>query len=224
MANATEKVNGIAIANIQAINGITDGNLQALNGLEFTGYTPTEAHTLIAPRDIAVLGASSSITITSGIDDTYDVYEFHFTNIHAETQGAFGFQVNNATDGADYNDSLITSTAARAYKADQDAGNLGYRTGVDLKQESSYQHLTEESGTNTSNGVSGVLTLYNPSSGTYVKHFVATVSDVYGGTSTATYYVAGYVNETTAIDEISFKFAADEIQGGEIKMYGIAKA
>jgi hypothetical protein len=36
MANAIEKVNGIAIADIQAINGITDANLQALNGLEFT--------------------------------------------------------------------------------------------------------------------------------------------------------------------------------------------
>ena len=39
MANAIEKVNGIAIADIQNINGITDDNLQALNGFEFTGAT-----------------------------------------------------------------------------------------------------------------------------------------------------------------------------------------
>ena len=39
MANAVEKVNGIAIASIEAINGKTDDNIQALNGLEFTGST-----------------------------------------------------------------------------------------------------------------------------------------------------------------------------------------
>ena len=44
MANAVEKVNNIAIADIEAVNGITDANLQALNGLEFTGSTTvTEA-------------------------------------------------------------------------------------------------------------------------------------------------------------------------------------
>ena len=37
MANEIEKLNGIALGDIQTVNGITDDNLQALNGLEFTG-------------------------------------------------------------------------------------------------------------------------------------------------------------------------------------------
>ena len=37
MANAIDKVNGIAIASIEAINGKTDANIQALNALELTG-------------------------------------------------------------------------------------------------------------------------------------------------------------------------------------------
>jgi len=40
MANAVEKVNTIAIADIEAINGKTDANIQALNALELSGgYT-----------------------------------------------------------------------------------------------------------------------------------------------------------------------------------------
>ena len=40
MANAVEKVNTIAIADIEAINTITDDNLEDLNTLEFTGTLP----------------------------------------------------------------------------------------------------------------------------------------------------------------------------------------
>ena len=80
MANAVEKVNGIAIASIEAINGITDANLQALNGLEFTGVT--DAHTLIAT---ATASSSATLAFTSGIDSTYDAYEFRFMNMHPAT-------------------------------------------------------------------------------------------------------------------------------------------
>jgi len=45
MANAVEKLNTIAIANIEALNGITDANLEDLNGLEFSGYDPGDTWT-----------------------------------------------------------------------------------------------------------------------------------------------------------------------------------
>ena len=40
MANAVEKVNTIAILDIETINGKTDANIQAFNGKEFTGVIP----------------------------------------------------------------------------------------------------------------------------------------------------------------------------------------
>jgi len=40
MANETEKVNTIAIADIEKINGKTDDNIENLSGLEFTGTPP----------------------------------------------------------------------------------------------------------------------------------------------------------------------------------------
>ena len=41
--------------------------------------------------------ASATIDITSGIDSTYDSYEFHFVNMHPATDDVqFQFQVNAA--------------------------------------------------------------------------------------------------------------------------------
>ena len=37
MANAVEKVSGIAIADIEKIIGRTDDNIEKISGLEFTG-------------------------------------------------------------------------------------------------------------------------------------------------------------------------------------------
>jgi len=108
MANAVEKFNNVAIASTEAINGITDANLQALNGLEFTGVP--DAHTLISTHTAS---ASSSLDITSGIDSTYDVYEFRFVNMHPATNGVdFFFQVNAA--GASGFNETMTTTVFRA--------------------------------------------------------------------------------------------------------------
>ena len=227
MANAVEKFNNVAIASTEAINGITDANLQALNGLEFSGVP--DAHTLISTHTAS---ASSSLDITSGIDSTYDVYEFRFENIHAATDNVnFTFQVN-ATDGADYNDSPITSTFI--YVGHRETGGAttgpGYDAGFDLGESTSYQPLAVYFGNGNDESGSGVLRLYAPSSTTYVKHWTSEVNNITtdwgSGTPADRYtfstYVAGYINDTTAIDNISFKMSSGNIDAGEIKMYGVA--
>ena len=229
MANAVEKVNGIAIADIQAINGITDDNLQALNTLEFTGTIP-DAHTLIATATSDGSDATLSfVDGTNGVvfDSTYDVYEFVFTNIHPQTDNVqFEFQVNATDDaGGGYDTSLITSTFFDAYHDEADSTTaLGYQTSRDLAQSASHQQLARGLGTDNDQSASGVLTIYGPSSTTYVKHFTARFQNVYYADYSMETNIAGYINDTTAIDEISFKMSSGEIQGGEIKMYGLAKS
>jgi hypothetical protein len=71
------------------------------------------------------------------------------------------------------------------------------------------------------NGCSGVLTLYAPSSTTYVKHFTSRAHSVNGGDYSQDSFSAGYINDTTAIDEISFKFNSGNIDTGTIYMYGV---
>ena len=220
MANAVEKVNTIAIADIEAINTITDDNLQALNTLEFTGAA-ADAHTLISTHPAS---ASASIDITSGIDSTYDVYEWHFVNMHPETNGVdWMFQVN-ADGGADF-DETITSTSFLTYYAEGGGTpEFVYRTAEDQAEATAYQPLTGYTGNEDDGSVSGKMTLYAPSSTTYVKHFVASLVDIWNDTSLSTWHIAGYINTTSAIDEISFKMSSGNIDAGVIKMYGLAKS
>jgi len=167
-------------------------------------------------------GSDSSLGFTSGIDSTYDVYEFHFTNIHPETDTVnFGFQVN-ADGGSGFNET-ITSTYATAYHVEDDSGaGLFYDTGYDQAEGTAYQVLARDVGTDNDESASGILTLYAPSSGVYVKHFMATVSTTYRTGYQFNNHIAGYINTATAITQIDFKFASDEIQGGEIKMFGVS--
>ena len=219
MANNVLKVNGKAIASIAKINGQTDSDLAKLNGEEFTG-TPADAHVLIdtAPSD----GSDSSLGFTSGIDATYDVYEFHFINIHPETDDSrFEFQVST---GSGFNET-ITSTFVRAWHNEAGSSyHLGYTVNEDQAQGNAYQTLYDRVDSAADASTSGILTLYAPSSTTYVKHFVSRLNGLHADSYTMECYGAGYINTTNAITQIDFKFENDEIQDGEIKMYGLAKS
>jgi hypothetical protein len=200
----------------------TIANIAKINGIVISGAPAVpDAHTLIATQTAS---GSATLSFVLGLDSLYDAYEFRFTNMHpASDNVSFHFQVN-ATDGADYNDSLITSTAFRGVQNEGDtSGALGYYN-IDQAQGSAYQNLTSSVGADSDQQCSGVLTLYAPSSTTYVKHFMATTHSANPDDFTQNIYAAGYINDTTAIDEISFKFTSGNIDAGVIKMYGIAKA
>ena len=215
------KINNVAVADISKLDSITFADGQKVNNQSVSLIT--EAHTLISTHTAS---SSSSIDITSGIDSTYDVYEFHCVGLHPASSGGVGFQfqVNNATDGADYNDSPITTTHFQAYhnEADSDAA-LGYSTGNDAAQSTSYIPLLQGLANDNDSNASGVFTLYAPSSTTFVKQFVSNFN-FNNGTYTTQAFTGGYINDTTAIDDISFKMSSGNIDAGEIKMYGVAKS
>lgn len=177
------------------------------------------AKTLIAT---ATASASSSLSFTSGIDSTYDVYEFVFTNMHPATDNVtFQFQVN-ASGQTGFNET-ITSTYFRAKHNENDAATgLDYITAFDQAQGTSYQVLPNEVGADADQSTSGVLTLYAPSSTTYVKHFTARFNDAHPSDITMDCFIAGYINTTSAIDEIDFKFSSGNIDAGTIKMFGVS--
>ena len=163
----------------------------------------------------------SSVTFSSGIDSTYSEYIFKFYNLNPATDGAFlTFQVN-ATDGADYNDSAITSSAFRAYHFENDGNaDLDYDTGADQAQGTAFQQLCEDVGNGADESCAGELHLFNPASTTYVKHFISTVNSLQFEDRSYQHFVAGYINDTTAIDDIQFKFSSGNFDG-TIKMWGV---
>jgi hypothetical protein len=165
--------------------------------------------------------ASATLEFTSGIDSTYNEYQFFFVNIHPATNGGeWQFQVN-AAGGSGFNET-ITSTIFMA--STQENGlytGLEYKANYDQAQGTAYNQLTDYTGDEDDGSLSGVFTLYAPSSTTYVKHFMATVQDMYDASSCSVWRTAGYINTTAAIDEISFEFDNGNTDDGTIYMYGV---
>ena len=167
--------------------------------------------------------ASATISFTSGIDSTYDSYVFKFINIHPATQNAnFQFQADTGTN-TNYNQT-ITSTSFRAYHFEGDLNAvLEYLTAHDQAQGTSFQNLNYIGNDNDMCAV-GELKIFNPSSTTFVKHFVAR-SQLYGDGGgqdlSEDWFTAGYFNTTTALTRFRFKMSSGNIDSGTIKMYGV---
>ena len=211
-------INGIDITTLASFGGVAFADGQTLDGQNVA--LVSDAHTLISSQTAS---SSSSLSFTSGIDSTYDVYEWHFINMHPATDVVdFQFQVN-ASGGSGFNET-ITSTQFEVYHDEAGTStSLGYRAADDQAQGAAYQSfLCREVGNDNDQAVSGVLRLYAPSSTTYVKHFVAVGNGAHESNFTLSFYTAGYINTTSAIDEIDFKFQSGNIDAGEVRMYGVA--
>ena len=161
----------------------------------------------------------ASASITSGIDSTYGEYIFKFYNI------------NPATDGGDWQwqagssyDETITSTAFLAQIEEDDTGaGLSYRTSFDQAEGTAFQWLTASVGNASDESASGELHIFNPASTTYVKHFYSRVHS-YSNADTGyseDMFIAGYLNTTSAITQVQFKFDSGNINDGTIKMWGV---
>ena len=85
--------------------------------------------------------------------------------------------------------------------------------------------MARETGDDNDHAASGYLCLFNPSSTTFVKHFIARTNTTYSGASGDDYtqdmYTAGYFNTTSDIDAVQFKMSSGNIAVGDICLYGI---
>ena len=167
--------------------------------------------------------SSSSLSFTTGIDSTYKEYVFKFYNIHPSTRNA-DFQFNMSIDaGSNYNVTK-TTTAFRAFH--EEAGtsaSLAYQTGDDLAQSTSYQDLSIGGGIQEedADSLSGYLHLFEPSSTTFVKHFISVTNQINAGNNAMNGYIAGYGNTTSAVDAVDFKISSGTFDG-VIKLYGVS--
>ena len=176
---------------------------------------------------IKKLTASSSATLsfvdgTSSVvlDSTYKEYLFTFNNIHAASNEYFTFNLS-ADSGSNYNVTK-TTTMFNAYHNEGDSGaGVQYVTSDDLAQSTDFQRLRAgRLGTGNDECFAGTLRLFNPSSTTFVKHFIAEVSNLENAYEGHT-FTAGYGNTTSAVDAIQFKMSSGNIDAGTIQMFGV---
>ena len=171
----------------------------------------------------ATASASASIEFTSGIDNTYKEYVFYFVNMHPQNSGANAlFEFQGSTDGGSSYGVTITSTAFFTYHNEADTiTSLSYDVNDDLAQSTSFQHLCNRTHNDNDSSMVGFLHLFNPSSTTYVKHFMANCNSMHENPMPLNERVAGYFNTTSAIDGIKFQFNTGNIDAGQILLFGV---
>ena len=163
---------------------------------------------------------SASISFTSGLTSTYKAYKFVFSSIHPRTDNV-DFEFNLSTDsGSNYNVTK-TSSAFASYNYENDSANgLTYIGQIDLAQSTAYQDVVYAFGSDADQNLGGSLTLFNPASTTYVKHYMLRVNSNGYTDYTQDHFVAGYGNTTSAINAIRFQMSSGNFDG-TIYLYGI---
>ena len=177
---------------------------------------------------IKTLTASSSATLSfvNGSDDvvldsTYPIYVFKFINIHAQTDDTFGTFQASTDGGSNYNTTATTTFFQAKHDEADSATSLGYSSSLDFAQSTSFLYIQQPLGADADQSFSGTMHLFNPSSTTFVKHFISRINGIAHNDRTNDNFVAGYFNTTSAINAIQFKISSGNIDSGDICLYGI---
>ena len=202
------KLNNQGVKNATAFGSIT-----ALGSMVFIKKLTASSSATLSFVD----GASSVV-----LDNTYKEYVFTFNNIHPSASNSY-FQFNMSTDGGSNYNVAKTTTWFQAYHFENDGGaGLGYNASRDLAQGTGYQDISTTMTTDNDLSLSGQMELFNPSSTTFVKHFIIRANHMTDNPASNDSYCAGYGNTTSAVNAISFRMNTGNIDAGDICLYGIA--
>ena len=163
----------------------------------------------------------ATVSFTSSINSTYKLYIFKFYDINPATDNAeFSFQVN-ATDSTGYDRNINSTTFYSDNNEDGTGPAVQITATHDQANGTAFQPIAWDVGNGSNESCAGELFLFEPSNTTYVKQFYSRLSTYEGGNYIYDAYTSGYINDTTAIDDIQFKMSSG-IFDGVIQMYGIA--
>jgi hypothetical protein len=200
------KLNNNAVKNATAV-----GSFTGLGNLIFI-----KRQTVSDVASIEFIHGTSSVVL----DSTYKEYIFFYNNMHPETDGThFSFQ--GTTNGSDFNVTTTTNTFEAYNHETSGVETLTYDGGKDHAQDTGYINLIDNIGSDNDQSFSGFLHLFEPSSTTFVKHFIFTGQRLTSNDYSANDRTAGYFNSTSAITGLSFKFESGNCNGS-IDLYGVA--
>lgn len=198
-----------------ALTKISNNSLSAISTLPAS--IPTGALTLLSTQTAS---SSASIEFTSGIDSTYSSYVFKFIDIHP-TDGNYTFGCQFSTDGGSTYATTVTSTYFWSYHLESDGTGFGYNTGLDQAQGTGTIFLNSAVSGASDGNACGTLQLFNPSSTTFVKHFIVTGNHTSNANISTNGFIAGYCNTTSALTNIRFKASSGNIDDGKILCFGL---
>ena len=194
------------------------GNSGLVKAVEAAGGAWVEIKSLTA-------SASATLSFVNGtsdvvLDSTYPVYCFKLYNIHPASAALP--TINGSVDtGSNYN---VTKTTTHFRVYNDEAGtdtDLTYDAGSDLAQGTGFQNLGHAIKTDNDAAGAGYLQIFEPSSTTFVKHFIAHFTVYQNSDYIMNSYIAGYFNTASAVDAIQFKMNTGNMDLGTIKLFGI---
>ena len=203
------------------------------NNNSISAVTSASSMTVGDMTHIKTLTASSSSTLSFVhgssdvvLDSTYPIYVFKFINCHTNTNEKNVVFKGSIDAGSNYNVTQ-TTTAFRARNfEDGSTPSVSYETSHDVAQGTGGQGLAGAAGSgNMGDGsdesMSGELILFNPSSTTFVKHYMARVNYYHADNLSIDTFIAGYFNTTSDIDAVQFAASSGNFDG-TIKLYGVS--
>jgi len=206
--------------NVTPTAGKTIGFNSSADGLEATfeggAMTFIKKLTASSSSDLSFVNGSSDVVL----DSTYKEYVFTLNNIHPSADSVI-LGLNFSTDGGSNYNVTKTTTFFRAFHSEADGTSFGYRDDQDLAQGTGDQTVMWNIGNGNDEASCSIVHLFNPSSTTFVKHFIIRGADHAASDGPGHRFIAGYCNTTSAINGVRFKFASGNIDAGTITLYGI---
>ena len=197
--------------------------IKAANNRSMTGITALPsaisggAWTLLSTTTAS---SSATLSITSGLDSTYDVYCFKLINLHPATDDVKLVFQGSIDGGSNYNVTMTNTYFIAVNQEDGSSPSLAYSGSDDQAQGTAFQRINESTGADNDQSVCAEFFLYAPSDTTFVKHFMSRSTSQFDRVTDT--YCAGYFNTTSAINAMQFKFNSGNTDAGVIKLYGIS--
>lgn len=178
-------------------------------------------------KDVTVSGASNA-TILHGsssvvFDSTYPVYLIKYINVFSST--GQNIAMNFTTNGTDWNlNQVTTAWVSEHSENDSDVARMDYSESYDKAgstdqvvfniNKGGLENASDASG-------SGEMYIFNPSSTTFVKHFISRANSLSEYPGSTDNFVCGYINSTSAVTGIRFHVVSSGTLSGTFLLYGL---
>ena len=153
------------------------------------------------------------------LDSTYPIYVFKFFNMHPETADRQLMFQGSIDTGSNYNVTM-TTTNFYTYHTEGGTNYFEYTATEDQANGTGFQRISTTVKNDNDAGCCGTLWIFGISSTTFVKQFFSQVHAYNQDDASASAFVAGYFNSTSALDAFQFKQRTGNFSG-TIKLYGI---
>ena len=215
MGSATRKIaNAFSTSGVIQSANINNASLDNITTIAGAGDM-----TLVSS---ATASSSASIEFTLG---DYKEYKFFFVNLNGNTdEQSIEFTLSTDNGSTYQTVAMTTSPFAAIHYENDSATNLAYSLSLQAIQDGDNTDMTLNSRLSTDadhGGINGYMSFFNPSSNTYVKHFMARSSRVHDLDIAGDIYIAGYAHTVSPITNIKFFPSTGNVDHGKILMFGV---